>query len=139
MSDICEICFENPLHPECNCCFNCAKHNTDCDTWHKCGENCPDWEELRNCTTCKYDGDNYDEKICYECNRKYVFLEFANWQPKEEFIEKETNGDRIRNMTDRELVEIIMCPYFGDETDLCTKKSDCYDCVLDWLQSEVKD
>lgn len=49
----------------------------------------------------------------------------------------QTNGDRIRSMTDEELAMIICCQDHkqGDE---CFDAS-CYDCTLDWLKQEVDD
>lgn len=46
-----------------------------------------------------------------------------------------TNADKIREMSDSELVEIIMCPY-DTEPDLCDKKAGCFDCCLEWLQRQ---
>lgn len=50
-----------------------------------------------------------------------------------------TNADKLRNATDEELAKIISgsCPYevykhYDDGID-------CKDCVLEWLQSEVKE
>lgn len=44
-----------------------------------------------------------------------------------------TNADKIREMSDSELVKIIMCPYYTDP-GLCNKSNGCYECCLDWLQ-----
>lgn len=50
-----------------------------------------------------------------------------------------TNGDRIRAMTDRELAEIIMCPYDGEKD--CTQlrrvfgdEYSCQRCCERWLK-----
>lgn len=56
----------------------------------------------------------------------------------------QTNADRIRNMSDEELVDILfddctdkmgleMCKHLDDESH------DCKKCVLEWLQAEVKE
>ena len=40
----CDDCMKNPVHPDKQCCFNCARSGTNCEVWHKCGEDCPGWE-----------------------------------------------------------------------------------------------
>ena len=59
---------------------------------------------------------------------------------------KQTNGDRIRSMTDEKLAE-----YFSQEVwqgqlcfscpaeKECSIKEDCRSCFLDWLKQEVKE
>lgn len=54
-----------------------------------------------------------------------------------EFFQRMTNADKIRSMEDEELAFILMCPHDIDQ-DLCIKKN-CYNCVLEWLQSEVEE
>ena len=45
-----------------------------------------------------------------------------------------TNGDKIREMTDSELAQIIMCPQ-GMDPDICiAEKKGCYECCLEYLQ-----
>ena len=44
-----------------------------------------------------------------------------------------TNGERIRDMSDEELAEIIMCPYDTDPS-VCNYKGVCLDCCLEWLK-----
>ena len=47
-----------------------------------------------------------------------------------------TNGDKIREMTDSELAQIIMCPQ-GMDPDICiAEKKDCYECCLEYLQQK---
>lgn len=61
-----------------------------------------------------------------------------------------TNGDRIRNMTDEQLTDIILCPYdtAGDPVDImpCVKDGNiqelvsvdvCKKCMTDWLKKEI--
>lgn len=48
-----------------------------------------------------------------------------------------TNADRIRAMTDRELVEIIMCPYDSD-IETCVTKGTCLDCCMEWLKQPAE-
>ena len=53
-----------------------------------------------------------------------------------------TNADKIRNATDEELaVCMTFCPVTKGEEDCIHSNNDvhCFDCILDWLQSEVKD
>ena len=50
-------------------------------------------------------------------------------------VGKMTNADRIRDMSDEELANIIECPYgnpYFDEHLPC--KGSCHDCLLIWLQ-----
>lgn len=52
-----------------------------------------------------------------------------------------TNADRIRNMSDDELAELIPCPYMKDLYDECVHgwhDYDCSKCKLEWLQSEAE-
>lgn len=48
-----------------------------------------------------------------------------------------TNGERIRDMSDEELAEIIMCPYDTDPS-VCNYKGVCLDCCLEWLKQSVE-
>ncbi len=60
-----------------------------------------------------------------------------------------TNGDRIRNMTDEELTQVLLCPYdtAGDPIDImpCIKNGvlvgpkECNKCMLEWLHRENKE
>lgn len=58
-----------------------------------------------------------------------------------------TNADKIRNMSDEELAEIILCPYetAGDESEImpCMLEGKqtvetCRKCCVEWLKREVK-
>lgn len=52
-----------------------------------------------------------------------------------------TNADRIRNMSDEELMEFMSCPYMKDMYDECVHgwhDYDCSKCKLEWLQSEAE-
>lgn len=54
---------------------------------------------------------------------------------------RQTNADRIRNMSDEELAEWMPCPYMKDPYDECIRgwhDYDCNKCKLDWLQSEAE-
>lgn len=46
-----------------------------------------------------------------------------------------TNADRIRSMSDEELVEVIDCPY----DSLCFGAENCHECCLEWLQKSAED
>lgn len=48
-----------------------------------------------------------------------------------------TNADRIRNMTDAELVNVIHCPLV--EVDGCHTGKSCALCILRWLRSPVEE
>lgn len=54
---------------------------------------------------------------------------------------RQTNADRIRNMSDEELAELMSCPYMKDPYDECVygwHDYDCNKCKLEWLQSEAE-
>lgn len=58
---------------------------------------------------------------------------------------KQTNADRIRNMSDEELAEFNLCPHMVNwkkgNYDTCIHPNDkdaCKKCMLDWLQSEAE-
>ena len=50
---------------------------------------------------------------------------------------KQTNADRIRNMTDEELAEFLNEDLICEESETCTPS--CKECRLRWLQAEVKE
>ena len=47
-----------------------------------------------------------------------------------------TNGDKIRGMTDEELVDVIHCPLVA--VDGCHTGKSCALCILRWLRSPVE-
>lgn len=49
----------------------------------------------------------------------------------------QTNADRIRAMTDEELVDVIGCP-FGIDADICFPQKSCAVCMLKWLRSPAE-
>ena len=98
-----------------------------------------------NCLNCKYIKEEEWDDPCYMCE------EFSHWELKP----KQTNADRIREMSDEELVQYIghdlrPCPppYYEnhfkgcmvDDTseELITNK-ECDECWLEWMKSEVND
>ncbi|MFR4336919.1 MAG: hypothetical protein ACLT33_01565 [Lachnospira pectinoschiza] len=72
--------------------------------------------------------DDSEEKICCRCDSK------------------QTNADRIRNMSDEELAEFldivgedgISSQYADVPCDCCCEKTECSKCWKDWLQSEAE-
>lgn len=48
-----------------------------------------------------------------------------------------TNGDRIREMSNDELAEIITCPY-DIEPDMCNAETGCLECRDRWLAEEER-
>lgn len=50
-----------------------------------------------------------------------------------------TNGDKIREMTDSELAQIIMCPQDMDPDICIAKKKECYECCLEYLQKPASE
>ena len=55
-----------------------------------------------------------------------------------------TNADRIRSMTDEELVhqftqrDTFFCPVAKGDTDTCRGNWSCEDCFAKWLKKEVE-
>ena len=80
-------------------------------------------EKAHTCN-CKHNSNSRDNEPCCRCDSK------------------QTNSDRIRNMSDEELADVLFdsclevmhideCPY-TDNVGTCKK------CILDWLQSEAE-
>lgn len=76
-----------------------------------------------NCN-CQHNSNSRDNEPCCRCNNT------------------KTNADRIRNMSDEELADVLFdsclevmhideCPY-TDNVGMCKE------CILDWLQSEAE-
>ena len=86
----------------------------------------------RKCFNCAHRNDNAWHFRCAECAADDYFL----WMGK-----KQTNADKIRQMSDEELAE-----YLNNELDACCGKpcdwndpsTDCDTCWLDWLKQEVE-
>lgn len=49
-----------------------------------------------------------------------------------------TNGDRVRQLPNPELAEVIMCPYYT-EPDLCNSTVGCLECCRNWLDKEFEE
>ena len=86
--------------------------------------------DVKCCTTCERNSD--------ECN---VWHNCGEDCPK--YIKaKQTNADRIRQITDEELAQIIMCPYENMSGEcMCEKdtRTNCIQCCLEWLRKEVEE
>lgn len=77
-------------------------------------------------------------------------LEFINEYFEIVENDKQTNADRIRNMSDEELASVLFsgcidsmdleeCPYASEsELDNNKIRKKCKKCTLDWLQSEAE-
>lgn len=60
----------------------------------------------------------------------------------ENYDSKQTNADRIRNMTDEELAVNMMCPNENGLAEIDCDKNDncnCYECLLKWLRAESEE
>ncbi len=85
-----------------------------------------DSEEKISCN-CQHNSNSRDNEPCCRCDSK------------------QTNADRIRNMSDEELAEFNLCPHMVNwkkgNYDTCAHpngKDGCKKCMLDWLQSEAE-
>ncbi len=70
-----------------------------------------------------------------------AFRWFFEWAI-DEASAKQTNADKIRNMTDEELAMNMMCPNENGLAEIECNKSDncnCYECLLHWLQQEAEE
>lgn len=93
-------------------------------------------KEHDGCKLCKYENCSMESKECIGCKQnatdKYTRM---------------TNADRIRSMSDDELAELLDSVDNGGiraldvdyPCDECTQKTECEDCFLEWLQSEVEE
>lgn len=79
--------------------------------------------------------------IGYSSYNLKIVLEFIDEYFEIVESDKQTNADRIRNMSDEELAELMSCPYMKDPYDECVygwHDYDCNKCKLEWLQSEAE-
>lgn len=79
-----------------------------------------------NCN-CQHNNNSRDSEPCCRCDSR------------------QTNADRIRNMSDEELAEYLPCPHMVNwkkgNYDTCVHpngKDGCKKCILNWLQSEAE-
>lgn len=86
-----------------------------------------DSEEKIFCN-CQHNSNSRDSEPCCRCDSK------------------QTNADRIRNMSDEELAEFldiveedgISSQYTNLSCDCCCEKTECSKCWKEWLQSEAE-
>lgn len=83
--------------------------------------------------------------IGYSSYNLKIVLEFIDEYFEIVESDKQTNADRIRNMSDEELAEFNLCPHMVNwkkgNYDTCIHPNDkdaCKKCMLDWLQSEAE-
>lgn len=80
-----------------------------------------------------------DSALKYFADMLTAFTEVATIQ---NYDSKQTNADRIRNMTDEELAVNMMCPNENGLAEIDCDKNDncnCYECLLKWLRAESED
>ena len=85
-----------------------------------------DSEEKISCN-CKHNSNSRDNEPCCRCDSR------------------QTNADRIRNMSDEELAELLFnksrcdnCFANCNDKDNCPSLGSCYSRHLEWLQSEAE-
>lgn len=75
---------------------------------------------INSTCNCQHNSNSRDNEPCCRCDSR------------------QTNADRIRNMSDEELADILFDNCFEVmHTDRCPVGT-CKKCILEWLQSEVK-
>ena len=79
----------------------------------------------KDCDSCKHE--EFFDEYCDDC---LYGNPPSKWEPSD-YYKPDTNAERIRNMSDEELVEYIDCPY---DVEFCNKEMDCYNCALEWLR-----
>ena len=119
-----------------NVCAMADKHNIDRDSMLKYFADMltaltevasiQNYETNHTCN-CKHNSNSRDNEPCCRCDSR------------------QTNADRIRNMSDEELAEYLPCPHMVNwekgNYDTCVHpngKDGCKKCILNWLQSEVE-
>ena len=118
-----------------NVCAMADKHNIDRDSMLKYFADMltaftevasiQNYETNHTCN-CKHNSNSRDNEPCCRCDSR------------------QTNADRIRNMSDEELAESIMCPAehdlgFNKECECNGEMNiNCFKCTLNWLQSEAE-
>lgn len=83
--------------------------------------------QCKHMTECKDDAFANDAKFCPNESAKYC----TGFEPY-------TNADRIRAMSDEELVAFIgrnsLCDRIQDESTWCENRAVCDGCLVEWLQ-----
>ena len=87
---------------------------------------------MRSCKTCRH---TLGEEHCRGCNYS---MGLHKWEPK-----PMTNADRIRSMTDEDLMRFLLRvgtlenrPWCDDEP--CNNRY-CSECITEWLKKEVRE
>lgn len=82
---------------------------------------------INSTCNCQHNSNSRDNEPCCRCDSK------------------QTNADRIRNMSDEEMAESNLCPHMVNwkrgNYGTCVHPNDkdaCKKCMLDWLQSEAE-
>ncbi|MBQ8803460.1 MAG: hypothetical protein IJZ53_07505 [Tyzzerella sp.] len=95
--------------------------------------------DYQGCNTCKHTNVDAREYPCNEC--KHAVATLDHFEPM-------TNADRIRNMTDEELADILLivsnflCNPSNECIEAIANRGECLkskECALKWLQAKVKD
>ena len=94
----------------------------------RCGGDCDSF------IPCPYHQNKYE--VCFEDGECGEWLNIA--ADELEKLAKKSNGDRIREMTNSELAEIITCPY-SIVTELCNEERNCEECWGEWLEKEWRE
>ena len=116
-----------------------------CDTCgHQFSDICGTCETLEGVPV-KYQGK--EKPICNTCLSKELCKVVKCSRYKKQL--KQTNADRIRNMTDEELVKEFVetmddemffnCPVCKTKTESECFASNCEKCWVEWLKQEVQD
>lgn len=94
----------------------------------------------KDCDSCKHD--EFGESYCDDC---LCGNPPTKWEPAD-YYEPDTNAERIRNMTDKELAasNYIPCPYDDGYYGECKfgwhdREQTCEECKLEWLRMPVKE
>lgn len=83
------------------------------------------------------------DNTCISCGRiipegRFICLHCASENDMQRFVDTpKTNGDRIRHMTDSELIPIVMHWVCHTAHAHECPESECDDCVMHWLQKEA--
>ena len=88
--------------------------------------------EHDGCKLCKYENCSMKSKECIGCKQNSV-----------DKYKRMTQGDRIRSMSDEELVEFFLekmdCAACPESEDVACEHDRCLENVKEWIQSEVEE
>lgn len=92
------------------------------------------------CFECKFMRNRTNLEPCEHCTNTFAMTGVhPSFTPKKPPL---TNADRIRNMTDEELAEVIKNPCdmgLRVPNEWCKKRNCGYQCSLDWLREEAEE